>query len=294
MKSVRNKLISFCLLAWILAVLPLTAMAQQFEPGRPGSISVALVSQDGTKPMEGAELSVFHVATVGADENGTLFYAYTDVFTGCGAKLDDPDLVKTLEAFVAGKHIPARKIVTDAQGKGSCENLPLGLYFVQQTGAAEGFAPCPSFLVTLPMKTDSGFRYDVDASPKTDVEKLVSVTVRKIWNTDKSAAIPKSVTVQLLRGDTVVATATLSNDNDWQITYPDLPENDGYSVKEVNVPKGFTATYGKKGYTFTVTNTPSLAQTGQLIWPIPILAMAGIFFLLIGFFLLWKTENHNA
>ena len=289
-----RKLLSVCLLMLILAALPLTAMAQQWDPDQTGSISVALASQDGAQPMEGAELSVFRVATVGGDEKGNLFYAYTDEFSGCGAGLDDPDLVKKLEAFVSGKNLSAKKIVTDAQGKGTCEDLDLGLYFVKQTGDVEGFAPCTSFLVTVPVKTDNGFRYDVDASPKTEAAKLVDITIKKVWNTDKSTAIPKNVTVQLLRGDAVVETAILSKDNDWQITYSDLPESDAYSIKEVNVPKGFTATYGKKGYTFTVTNTASLAQTGQLIWPIPVLAMAGLFLLLVGFAILRKSEKHHG
>ena len=61
-----RKLISLFLLVCILAVLPLTAMAQKIEPDRLGSVSVTLVSQDAT-PMAGAELSVYHVATVESD-----------------------------------------------------------------------------------------------------------------------------------------------------------------------------------------------------------------------------------
>ena len=289
-----RKLLSVCLAAWLLAALPLTAMAQQLDPNRTGSISVTLVSRDGADSMEGAELSVFHVATVDADGNGTLRYRYTDAFADCGAALDDPELAKTLESFVSGNNIPARTILTDAQGKATCQELPLGLYFVKQTGAVEGFAPCASFLVTLPMKTDSGLVYSVDASPKTDVERLVSITVRKVWNTDSSTPIPDSVTVQLLCHGELVHTVTLSEENDWQITCSDLPESDGYSVKEVDIPRGFTATYTQKGYTFTVTNTASLAQTGQLIWPIPVLAVVGLFFLLTGAALLRKTEKYNA
>ena len=290
----KNKLISFCLVFLLLAVFPLTVMAQPFEPDQLGSISVALVSQDGTDLMEGAELSVFHIATVGADENGTLFYAYTDAFSDCGVELDAPELVKTLETFVSGKDIPAQKIVTDSQGKAVCKDLPLGLYFVKQTGAVKGFAPCASFLITLPMKTDSGFQYDVDASPKTDVVRLVDITIKKVWNTDISTAIPQNVTVQLLHNEELVQTATLSEENDWYVTYSDMPESDAYSIVEVNVPKGFTATYTQEGYIFTVTNTPSLAQTGQLIWPIPILAMAGLCLLAVGTIVLRKTRNKNA
>ena len=290
----RNKLISFCLVALLLAMFPLTAMAQQFEPDQLGSISVALVSQDGLDSMEGAELSVFHIATVMADENGTLSYAYTDAFSDCGAELDDPELVKKLELFVSGNEIPARKIVTDSQGKAACENLPLGLYFVKQTGNVEGFAPCTSFLVTVPIKTENGYQYDVDTSPKTDVTRMVNITIKKVWNTDKSTAIAQNVTVQLLRNEELVQTATLSEGNDWQVMYADMPESDGYSIVEVNVPKGFTATYTQEGYTFTVTNTPSLAQTGQLIWPIPVLAMAGLCLIAVGTMVLRKTRNKNA
>lgn len=290
----RNKLISLCLVFLLLVAFPLTANAQQFDSAQLGSISVALVTQDGTNPMEGAELSVFHVATVAADENGALFYAYTDAFSNCGVELGDPELVKALEAFVSGKDIPAKKIVTDAQGKALCEDLPLGLYFVQQTGTVAGFAPCTSFLVTLPVKTDTGFQYDVDATPKTDVVRMMDITIEKVWNTDKDTAIPQYVTVQLLRDEEVVKTATLHEDNDWHVIYKDMPESDGYSIVEVNVPQGYTATYSRKGYIFTVTNTPSLAQTGQLIWPIPVLAMAGLCLLAVGCVVLRKTRKQNA
>lgn len=289
-----RKFFSFFLFVWCLAVLPLTVMAQEFEPDRLGSISVTLVSQDGAKPMAGAELSIFYVATVESDASGTLYYTYTDAFAGCSAALDDPELVKTLETYISGKNLPMQKIVTDAKGNAICKDLPLGLYFVQQTGTIAGFAPCTPFLVTLPCQTNGDFLYDVDATPKTDVARLVSITVRKVWNTDKSTANTSSITVQLLRYDEVIETAILNEQNNWQVTFADLSESDGYSIKEVNIPKGFTATYARQGYTFTVTNTASLAQTGQLIWPIPVLAMAGLFFLLVGFAILRTSEKHDA
>ena len=290
----RNKVISFCLLAWILAALPLTVNAQQLDNSLKGSVSVTLVSQDGEKVLEGAVLSVFYVATVEADENGILRYTYTDVFAECGTALDDPELITALDVFVAGKDLASRKMVTDSMGNAVCEDLPLGLYFVQQSRAVEGFAPCAPFLVTVPIQTEAGFDYDVDASPKTDVERLVSISIKKVWNTDKSTVTPGSVTVHLLRNEEVVETATLNKQNNWQITYKDLPESDGYSIKEVNIPKGFTATYAQKEYTFTVTNTASLAQTGQLLWPIPVLAVTGLFLLLTGAAILGRVGKHNG
>lgn len=290
----RNKLISLCLIAWILTALPLTAAAREFDPDQRGSISVTLVSPTEQEPMVGAELAVYYVATVQVNGEGNLSYVASGAFDHEGISLEDPELVTKLDAFVSGGDIPFRKIVTDAEGKAICTDLPLGLYFVKQTGTVEGFAPCASFLVTLPIRTDSGFCYDVDASPKTDIARLVSITVRKVWNTDKSTAIPGSVTVQLLRNDEVIETAVLDEENHWQVTYENLPESDAYCIKEVHVPKGFTATYTQKGYVFTVTNTSSLAQTGQLVWPIPVLAMAGLFFLVLGFTILRKSEKNDA
>ena len=290
----KNKLIYLCLLLVLLAALPLSAMAQELDYDRTGSVSVTLVSPDGEQPMAGAELSVYYVAEVGVNSDGNLSYIIGDAFADEGISLEDPDLLSKLDTFVGNHDISSRKIVTDSQGKATCADLPLGLYFVKQTGAAEGFATCAPFLVTVPMQTENGFRYDVDASPKTDVARLVSITVKKVWNVGKSAATPASVTVQLLRHEKIVETATLNAQNNWQVTYEGLPESDGYRIKEVNVPKGFTATYTQKGYVFTVTNTSSLAQTGQLIWPIPVLAMAGILFLLLGFVLLRKSEKCHA
>jgi hypothetical protein len=158
----------------------------------------------------------------------------------------------------------------------------------------DGFAPCTPFVVTIPGTNADGYVYDVNASPKTGVARLTSITIKKVWNTDASTAAAESVTVQLLRNGIVVKTATLNAQNNWQVTYTGMPESDAYRIKEINVPKGFTATYQQKGYVFTVTNTSTLIQTGQLIWPIPVLAVGGMVFLAVGIMLLQKKRKVNA
>ena len=226
--------------------------------------------------------------------DGTLIYSYTEDFFNCGTLLNDPELIAKLDAYVTEQSVACRKITTDSQGNATCEDLPLGLYFVKQTGEANGFATCAPFLVTVPFETEAGLVYHVDASPKTDIVRLIDVTIRKVWNVDKSETIPDSVTVQLLRGDIVMETAVLNSQNEWQTIYTDMPESDAYRINEVNVPQGFTATYSREGYVFTVTNTSSLAQTGQLVWPIPVFALAGILFLMMGFVILRKPGAKNA
>ena len=290
----RRKFISLILTIWVLLMMPMTAFAQSFDVNRLGSISVTLMDQDGKTPISGAELSLYHVATVSLNSKNNLSYTFTDAFENCGCALEDPALSAKLDAFVEEHSPSAKKLVTDVHGKVSFTNLSLGLYFVKQTSAVAGYAPCTSFLVTVPNHNAGGYVYDVNASPKTDVTRLTNITVKKVWNTDASTKATNSVTVQLLREGVVVETATLSDQNNWQVTYTDMPESDAYSIVEVNVPKGFTATYSKSGYVFTVTNTSTLAQTGQLVWPIPVLAMAGLFLIVVGSIVLRKTRKENA
>jgi hypothetical protein len=287
---VGRKLISVLLIAWVLFMMPMTAFAQEFDMDRVGSISVTLIDRDGETPITGAELSLYYVATVKHNSN-RLSYTFTDSFADCGVALDDPALTATLDVFVTEHADPVKKQVTDAQGYATFTDLPLGLYFVKQTGNVAGYAPCTSFLVTVPNYDDEGYVYDVNASPKTDIARLTDITIRKVWNTDASTKAADSVTIQLLKDGVVIETAILSGQNNWKVTYTDMPESDAYSIVEVNVPKGFTVTYSKNGYIFTATNSASLIQTGQLIWPIPVLAMAGLCLITVGTTVLRKTRN---
>jgi hypothetical protein len=134
----------------------------------------------------------------------------------------------------------------------------------------------------------------VNASPKTEVARLTSITIKKVWNTDATTEAADHVTVQLMRDGKVVQTATLNAQNDWQVTYTDMPESDAYSIKEIDVPKGFTATYSQAGYVFTVTNTSTLIQTGQRVWPIPVLAAVGMLLIALGIALLQKKGKSHA
>ena len=289
-----RKLVSVFLPVLVLFMMPLTAFAQDLDFDHVGSISVTLMDQDGNTPIAGAELSLYYVATVGLNSEDHLSYTFTDEFKDCGCALEDPELPAKLEAFIQEHASSAEKLVTDGQGSVVFTNLPLGLYFVRQTNTVAGYAPCRSFLVTIPSFDGKGYVYDVNASPKTDVTKLTDITIKKVWNTDAISKAADSVTVQLLREGAVVETATLSDQNNWKIVYKDMPESDGYSVVEINVPEGFTATYSQSGYVFTVTNSSTLIETGQMIWPIPVLAMAGLCLIAIGAVVLEKTRKNHG
>ena len=289
-----RKIFALCMAAFLLLCSVIPVSAEKFDPARTGSISVTLTDQYEKTPIAGVELNVYHIATVGIHTDEKLNYIYTEAFANTGIAIDDPALAAKLDLYLSETEVTAMKLCTDTNGAASCTNLPLGLYFVRQINAVEGFAPCRPFLVTVPMENADGYVYAVNASPKTEIVKLTSITIKKVWNTDASTQAADSVTIQLLRNGNVVETAILSESNNWQITYTDMPESDAYSIKEVNVPKGFTATYKQNAYVFTVTNTATLIQTGQRIWPIPVLAFIGVLLIATGSVLLQKKRKRDA
>ena len=289
-----RKIFAFCMTLLLLLVCALPASAEGFDLNRKGSLSVTLLEHTEKTPLHGAELKLYRVATVSINSDGRLTYVFTEEFADWGFAIDDPDLAKKLEDKLSRMNMPAIKKSTDEKGVAVFEDLPLGLYLVRQISEVPGFAVCDPFLVSVPAENSGEYLYEVTAAPKAEIAKLTSILIRKVWNTDAANPATDSVTVQLLRDGKVVDTAVLNEENNWHFIYYDMPESDAYSIKELNVPKGFTATYKQDGYDFTVTNTPTLAQTGQLIWPLPVLAISGMFLICIGILLLWKKEKRDA
>lgn len=125
--------------------------------------------------------------------------------------------------------------------------------------------------------------------------ELTSVTVNKKW-VDQDSTRPTSVTIDLLLDGKVVdyASAVLNSSNKWQYTWEHLDARLGdYSVKEKKVPSGYTASYKYADGVWTVTNTGSLLQTGQLNWPIPVLCIAGISVMALGLYLMFARKKEN-
>ena len=95
---------------------------------------------------------------------------------------------------------------------------------------------------------------------------------------------------------TVVETARLNKENNWQHTFEDLDSRLLWDVKETKVPAGYWASYKADktdpyNWIITVTNASALYQTGQLNWPIPVLICCGSVLMLAGILLLRKREE---
>ena len=87
----------------------------------------------------------------------------------------------------------------------------------------------------------------------------IDVHVTKVWDVpDGYTAIPESVEVQLYRnGEKYGDVVKLSEDNKWTYSWTDLPDCFKWEVKEVTVPRGYTAEVvsDAAGANWTIINT---------------------------------------
>ena len=98
-------------------------------------------------------------------------------------------------------------------------------------------------------------------------EKNADVSVKKVWKDSDSANRPQSVQVQLYHnGEPYGEAVTLDEENDWEHTWTELIYPDGWTVKEVEVPKGYTSTVTNVGNEWTVTNEKNDDISVKKVW----------------------------
>ncbi len=257
-----------CLLA--ASALPAFATSANIKlvdsSGNPakGSIHITLYDNANGKALSGGQLTVYRVAEV-KRKNGDLVYEYCGDFYGCGialGDLTDSTLASQLQDFLpAGAEGTVQTV--DKDGNVTFADLELGLYLVVQTKASEGYEPINSFLVSLPMAEDGKWNYEVDATPKVGayVPETPPDTPDKPTPPPTPPDNPDTPTPPD-NPDNPVSPGTPDNpvapghpDNPVAPGHPDNPVMPGHPDNPV---------------------MSGLPQTGQLNWPVPVLAISGI------------------
>lgn len=288
---------------WILPVMLtalflLTAAAPVFaventviDWSKTGSISVALKDSSGTV-LSGVKIAVYKVADARSRDR-QLTYAFTKDFKNSGVptdKLADESAVQRLAAYAESRDLQKAAVKTTADGLVKFNDLSLGAYLIMAEGGEDGDVECTPLVAFVPYSTSDRWIYDVSTAPKADIVHTGSITVKKVWNDDGKDR-PESVTVQLLKGGAVRETVSLNQQNNWSCQWQDLPKSDAWSVKEIDIPEGYTATYKSDGSIYTITNSAKLPQTGQLNWPIPVMAIAGVLLFALGWTIVFLKEG---
>lgn len=223
-----------------------------------GSIHVNLYDSTNNKALSGGELTVYRVAEV-QRKNGNLSFEYCGDFDGCAIELGDltdSTLAGQLQEYLSDNAEGTVREV-DANGNVNFDDLELGLYLVVQTKASKGYKPVNSFLVSLPMAEDGEWNYEVDASPKVGAYTPEPETPPSPPNKPDNPDNPVSPG----NPDNPVAPGT--PDNPVAPGSPDNPVLPGHP------------------------DHPVLPQTGQLNWPIPMMAVSGMLLFAYG----WVTDR---
>lgn len=224
-----------------------------------GSIHVNLYDSTNNKALSGGELTVYRVAEV-QRRNGNLNFEYCGDFDGCAIELGDltdSTLAGQLQEYLSDNAEGTVREV-DANGNVNFDDLELGLYLVVQTKASKGYKPVNSFLVSLPMAEDGEWNYEVDASPK--VGAYTPEPETPPFPPDKPD-----------KPDTPDTPENPDNpDNPVSPGNPDNPVAPG--TPDNPVAPGSPDNPVLPGHP----DHPVLPQTGQLNWPIPVMAVSGM------------------
>jgi hypothetical protein len=256
-------------LACTLAVgAQITAQAEEFDPTQQGAISVTLATE--TKTETEGTLALYQVAEL---ELGTTAYTYgyTQDFASCGLQLEElgsAELAQSLADYAKGEELTYVTQDLDENGQVSFENLELGVYLVVQTKAEKGFSKADPFLVTIPMTEGDSYVYQVDATPK----------VTGVYETEtEGSGRPE---------ETPAPTET---------PQPEETPSEETPSQETTTVVPSTPTTPQSPSTPSTTTTTKLPQTGQLNWPVPLMAMSGVILFALGWWLKQREKvRHGA
>lgn len=261
-------------------------------------------------PMEDMEVSLYRVGEF--TEQGT--FILTKPYQSYSVSLDHSSREEwQATANTLAQYIERDGIHAEIEGVSSSNHtiafneLSCGLYLmigsekeVNDHGSIEVYTPQVSFIALPDVSTDDPYHITTVMKYEKNDYTQTSLHVLKVWKNDSDNTRPASIQVDLLQkntdGNTIVFDQQiLSDDNQWSYTWNDLSSRYTWNVVETTVPEGYTESSIKEGNTVVLTNTSTtpvieekptssnqLPLTGQLQWPIPVLVIAGIVFLIIG------------
>ncbi|MCD8161542.1 MAG: peptidase [Clostridiales bacterium] len=213
---------------------------------RTGSVTVTLTDGAGN-PVSGGTLTLYQAATLSLVD-GSAVYTYTEDFQGCDAEPDvtDTALAAELARYAAASGLSGTAADVEADGTVTFDGLALGLYLIVQTTPSDNDLTINPFLVTVPMESDGVWDYAVDASPK-----VGPVTPDEPDNPDEPEEPDEPD----------------EPDNPEEPDNPDEPEE----PVDSDTPDDSDET-----------EESTLPQTGQLNWPVPVLAVCGLVLFAVG------------
>lgn len=135
--------------------------------------SVTLTMHCGNTVVPGGTMTLYRVGKV-SEQDGKYSFTPVDAFADCNANFSDvqsSDLAETLQGYAGKREITGITKNIGSDGTVIFADLELGLYLLVQHDAAEGYNKAAPFLIGVPNIEDGVYVYDVNASPKVELEK---------------------------------------------------------------------------------------------------------------------------
>lgn len=278
-------LLAVCLL--LLCAMPALAAGTSIDLSRTGSVHIRLYDRQNAVAVRGGKLTLYKVADV-VQRGADLRFAYSGAFADCSiplGDLTDSSLPGQLQAYLPHTAAGTTQAVGE-DGTGTFKNLPLGLYLVVQTEASRGYAAINSFLVSLPYAQGDNWRYDVDATPK--VGTLVPDPEPEEPDTPSTPSEPSQPTEPSEPDIPDLPETPSEPEQPVSPGSPDAPVSPG-NAENPSAPESPDAPIAPANPDNPLLpgrpDTATLPQTGQLNWPIPVLAFSGMLLFAVGWVL---------
>lgn len=157
----------------MLCVLTMSVRAVEVpDLSRRGSIHIAVTFEG--KAVSGGTLTLYCVAAVQVENGADYSFAYVQDYESCAVFLENLTSANTaqeLADFTVQNEIKGTRLEIDTKGCVTFEDLELGLYLLVQETPAKGYEALAPFLVSVPAMENGTYVYDVDASPKLQIEQ---------------------------------------------------------------------------------------------------------------------------
>ena len=308
MKTRMTRLLTkaMCLL---LCVFVWPSAAYAFEPvDLSHPVSLTIYANDEDIPLAGVGFELYRVADLNEYAQFELLPMYSG-FSGDINKLENAgEWVAAAEEFklLAADAIPDAAETSREDGLATFDYLTPGLYLV--TGAPVEILPWTytftPFMVSIPTRdVNDEWLYDVFSDVKLEkLPALIDIDVVKIWDDEgHESDRPNTIYVDLYCDGEPIDVAMLYPGNSWSHTFTGLSAAHEYTVKEREVLHWYTVTYEVVNGVLVIRNThrtdgtpvPDIPATGQLWWPVPVLAGAGMLLLIAGWYIQrkWSQEH---
>lgn len=286
MSSMKNSrkvslIVLTVLLAFVFGSVNVFALPYP-DPEAVGSITIILNDTTAPWPEFGAELVIYQAGQLKVDD-ADYSWELAPEFEGSGVDLSDleqEEVAIALAEYADDNRIEAiEELITDDDGKAVSENRNVGLYLIVQKQETMGYEPVMPFLLTIPSRdpVKDTWIYHVDASPKL-VFKRLTPGGGKVSSTPGLGSITPSIS------PSISPSASLTPGGGQNTGTPPLASITPTSniPRSTVTPSGGRSTVTPTGGRPTTTPSTTLPRTGQLWWPVPLLAVTGLIFIIVG------------